>query len=156
MAAKFPLDDTMQALLLMCTLPDNWENIVVTCNTSHEEENLSLQVVKTSLLNEETRRKDKGVLSQADANVTQHSDRGRNHMPGPSPKVSSHVFIVVSVDTPKRIIDTLRMTKVPQTMSNLEIFLRRKADVPLLQVKKISCSFVRRKMQILQVKSALG
>ena len=30
--AKFPLDDTMQALLLMCTLPDNWENIVVTCN----------------------------------------------------------------------------------------------------------------------------
>ena len=62
-ATKFPHDDAMQAILLMCTLPDSWENLVVTLNTSCQEENLSLQVVRTSILNEELRRKDKGVLS---------------------------------------------------------------------------------------------
>ena len=61
--AKFPLDDAMHALLLLCTLPDSWENLVVSLSTSCQEENLSLQVVKTSILNEETRRKDKDVQS---------------------------------------------------------------------------------------------
>ena len=62
-ATKFPLDDAMQAILLMCTLSDNWKNLVVTLDTSCQEENLSLQVVKTNILNEESKRKDKGVLS---------------------------------------------------------------------------------------------
>ena len=61
--AKFPLDDTFQALLLLYTLLDNCKNLVVSLNTSCQEENLSLQVVKTSILNKETRRKDKGVMS---------------------------------------------------------------------------------------------
>ena len=59
-AAKFPFDDAMQAILLMCTLSDSWKNLVVTLSTSCQEENLSIQVVKTSILNEEARRKDKG------------------------------------------------------------------------------------------------
>ena len=29
-ATKFPLDDAMQAILLLCTLSDNWENLAVT------------------------------------------------------------------------------------------------------------------------------
>ena len=48
-AAKFPLDNDIQALLL-CTLLDSWENLVVTLNTLCQEENLSLQVVMTSIL----------------------------------------------------------------------------------------------------------
>ena len=31
---KFPLDDAMQAIMLMCTLPESWENLVVTLSTS--------------------------------------------------------------------------------------------------------------------------
>ena len=62
-AIKFPLDDAMQAILFMCTLSDSWENLVVTLNTSCQEENLSIQVVKTSILNEDSRRNDKQVLS---------------------------------------------------------------------------------------------
>ena len=82
-ATKFPLDDAMQAILLMCTLPDSWENLVVTLNTSCQEENLSLQAVKTSILNEEARRKDKGVLVQSESNLTQHIGRGRNRQRSP-------------------------------------------------------------------------
>ena len=81
--AKFPLDDAMQAILLMCTLPDNLENLVVILNTSCQEENLSIQVVKTSILNEESKRKDKGVLSQRESNVAQHTDTGRNRQRSP-------------------------------------------------------------------------
>ena len=80
---KFPLDDAKQAILLICTLPDSWENLVVTLNTSCQEENLSIQVVKTSILNEESRRKDKGVLSQRESNVAQHTDTGRNRQRSP-------------------------------------------------------------------------
>ena len=65
-------------MLLQCTLPDNWENLVVSLSTSCKEENMSLQVVKTSILNEEIRRKDKSVLSQSEANVTQNFGRGRS------------------------------------------------------------------------------
>ena len=50
----------------------------MTLSALYQEENLSLQAVKTSILKEETRRKYKGVLSQTNANVTQHSDRGTN------------------------------------------------------------------------------
>ena len=82
-ATKFPLDDAMPTILLMCTLLDNWENLVVTLNTSCQEQNVSIQVVKTSILNEESRRKDKDVLSQSESNVAQHTDRGRNRQRSP-------------------------------------------------------------------------
>ena len=81
-ATKFPLD-AMQSILLMCTLPDNFENLVVTLSTLCQEENLSLQVVKASILNEESRRKDKGALSQSESNVAQHTGRGRNRQRSP-------------------------------------------------------------------------
>ena len=83
-AIKFPLDDAMQAIMLMCTLPESWENLVVTLSTSCQDENLSLQTVKTSILNEEARRKDresntdqKALLTQGDTN----RGRGRNRSP---------------------------------------------------------------------------
>ena len=89
-ATKFPLDDAMQAILLLCTQPDNWENLVVTLSTSCQEENLSPQVVKTSILNEETRRKDKSVLVQLESNLTQHTNRGRNRHRSPPSREKSH------------------------------------------------------------------
>ena len=41
-------------------------------SASCKEDNLCLQVVKTSILNEETRRKDKSALSELEVNVTQN------------------------------------------------------------------------------------
>ena len=49
-----------------------------TLSTLYQEENLSVQVVKTSILNEEIRRKDKGVMFKSEANVLQHLGRLRN------------------------------------------------------------------------------
>ena len=46
-------------------------------NDSCKEENTSLQVVKTSILNEETRRKDKSALSESEANLAQNLCKGR-------------------------------------------------------------------------------
>ena len=78
-ATKFPLDDAMQAILLMCTVPDSSKNLVVTLSTSCQEENLSIQVVKTSILNEESRRKDKSVISVRVKCDSTYPDRGRNN-----------------------------------------------------------------------------
>ena len=89
-AAKFLLDDAMQALLLLCTLLDSWENLVVSLSTSSQAENLSLPVVKTSILNEETRRKDKGVLPQLEANVVHQFGRGRSKQRSPQMRDKSH------------------------------------------------------------------
>ena len=38
-AAKFPVDDTIQAMLLLCTLPDSCEDLVVSLSASCQEEN---------------------------------------------------------------------------------------------------------------------
>ena len=64
-SAKFPLEDAMQATLLLCTLPDSWENLIVTLSTSCKEDNLSFQVVKTSILNEETKERSLGIQPYA-------------------------------------------------------------------------------------------
>ena len=81
---------------------------MVTLSTSCQEEDLSLQVVKTSILNEEARMKDKGVLSHSDANVSQHLDKGRNRQRSPPRREKSHargklnVIIVESLDISRR------------------------------------------------------
>ena len=89
-STKFPLDDVMQALLLLRTLPDSWENLVVSLSASCQEENLPLQVVKTNILKEETRKKDKSALSQLKANVAQNLGRGRRKHRSPRNRDKSH------------------------------------------------------------------
>ena len=87
-AIKFPLDDAMQAIMLMCTLPESWENLVVTLSTSCKEENLSLLTVKTSILNEEARRRDKEPASDSKALLTE-SERGRQRNRSPQRREKS-------------------------------------------------------------------
>ena len=77
-STNFPFDDALQALLLLSSLTNNCENLVVSLSASCQEENLSLQVVKTSMLNKETRRKDKSALSESEVNVAQNLGRGRS------------------------------------------------------------------------------
>ncbi len=73
------LDDELQALLLLSSLPDSWETLVVSLSNSTPNGVLQLAMVKDSLFNEETRRKDM-AKDDAQALVTENKGRskGRN------------------------------------------------------------------------------
>ena len=62
-AMKMNVDDEMQASLLLSSLHDSWETMVVTDSNSTSNEILTMESVKDSLLNGEARRKEKGKSS---------------------------------------------------------------------------------------------
>ena len=53
-----PLGDEMQALLLLSSLPDSWETLVVSLSNSALDGKLIMSMVKDVLFNEEAKRKD--------------------------------------------------------------------------------------------------
>jgi hypothetical protein len=73
------VDDELQPLLLLSSLPDSWETLVVSLSNSASNGVLQLVMVKDSLFNEETRRKDMGKDDAQDL-VTENRGRskGRN------------------------------------------------------------------------------
>ena len=74
---KLVIDDELQALLLLSSLPDSWETFVVSLSNSTPNGVLQLAMVKDSLLNEETRRKDMGK-DIAHALVTEKKGRSKS------------------------------------------------------------------------------
>uniref|UniRef100_A0A2N9HS63 Reverse transcriptase Ty1/copia-type domain-containing protein n=1 Tax=Fagus sylvatica TaxID=28930 RepID=A0A2N9HS63_FAGSY len=73
------VDDELQALLLLSSLLDSWETLVVSLSNFAPNGVLQLAIVNNSLFNEETRRKDMGK-DDAQALVTENRGRskGRN------------------------------------------------------------------------------
>ncbi|VFQ76229.1 unnamed protein product [Cuscuta campestris] len=65
---KMKLEDELQALLLLSSLPDSWDTLVVSLSNSAPDGKMTMEMVKASLLNEEARRKESGYPSQAEAN----------------------------------------------------------------------------------------
>ncbi|KAG8383556.1 hypothetical protein BUALT_Bualt04G0025900 [Buddleja alternifolia] len=66
------------------SLPDSWDTLVVSVSNSAPNGDLTLQVVKDCLLNEESRRKEQAFSTEQNALVTEDSDRrGRNKNRGP-------------------------------------------------------------------------
>lgn len=58
---KMTLDDELQILLLLSSLSNSWENLVVSFSNYVLSSVLSLYVIKDSLHNEDTKRKDMGI-----------------------------------------------------------------------------------------------
>ena len=54
---KLIIDDELQVLLHLSSLPDSWETLVVSLSNSAPNGVLQLAMVRDSLFNEETRRK---------------------------------------------------------------------------------------------------
>ena len=77
-AMKMNIDDEMQASLLLSSLPDSWETLVVTISNSTPNGILTMESVKDSLLNEEARRKEKGESS---SRVLVHEKQERQEKP---------------------------------------------------------------------------
>ena len=77
-----PLANEVLALVLLGSLPDNWETLVVILGTARPEgKRLSLARVKSSLL-DEARRRDKDTSSDSKVLLTK-SERGRQRNPSP-------------------------------------------------------------------------
>jgi len=99
---KLVIDDELQVLLLLSSLPDSWETLVVSLSNFALNGVLQLAMVKDSLLNEENRRKDMGK-DIAQALVTENRGKVRlevlkgkvNLEVGQSQKENSSVFTVI-------------------------------------------------------------
>ena len=77
-AMKMPLEDELKALLLLSSLPDSWETLVVSLSTLALRGKLTMEMVKKSLLSEEARRKEKGESSSEVLVSEKHERRGRS------------------------------------------------------------------------------
>lgn len=79
-SAKITFEDEILALLLMGTLPDSFETLVITLSNSAPGGKISLESVKEALMNEEVRRKEKYIASSSSgAYVSQNRGRSKNH-----------------------------------------------------------------------------
>ena len=66
---KLELDDEVQALLLLSSLPDSWETLVVSLSNSAPNGVITINMVKNSMFNEEARRKELGISSNIETLV---------------------------------------------------------------------------------------
>ena len=82
---EVPLVEEVLALLLLGSLLDSWETLVVRLgNVGPQGKHLTLEQMKSSLLNEEAHRKDKESISDSKALVTKgdmNRGRSRNRSP---------------------------------------------------------------------------
>ncbi|KAL6208144.1 hypothetical protein ACLB2K_019095 [Fragaria x ananassa] len=83
------IDDELQALLLLGSLPDNWETFVITVSNSAPDGKMTMENVKSNLLNEETRRK---ASSSDNSQVFVAENRGRSKSRGPKGHGKSRVL----------------------------------------------------------------
>ena len=73
------LEDELQALLLLSSLPKSWDILFVSLSNSAPDGKLTMDGVKASLLNEETKRKEIGSSNHSEAHyVAQESNRWRS------------------------------------------------------------------------------
>jgi len=75
---KINLEYEVQALLLLSSMPDSWNTLVVSVSNSALDEKLTLEMVKNSMLNEEARKREKGEASSSDAYVAESHGRNEN------------------------------------------------------------------------------
>ena len=79
---EMKIEDELQALLLLSSLPESWDTLVVTLSNSAPEGKLTMDTVADSLLNEEARRKERGDSTYHEANIVEN--RGRSETRGRS------------------------------------------------------------------------
>ncbi|BBH02603.1 hypothetical protein Prudu_013229 [Prunus dulcis] len=66
------LDDGLQALVLLNSLPNSWDTLVVSLSNSAPQGVLTLNIVKDSMFNEEAMRKEQGVIVESEALISEY------------------------------------------------------------------------------------
>ena len=125
-----PLANEVLTLLLLGSLPDSWETLVVTLGTATQQKELTLDTLKSSLLHQEAWRKECESNNEHEALVIENNpNRGRRHTlgvhkiteimlrggqnleVGKTSRKISHVVIVVVQITTKETVGRRRGTK---------------------------------------------
>jgi hypothetical protein len=74
---KMNLDEELQALMLLSSLPNSWETLVVSLSNSTPDGKMTMEQVTNSMFNEETRRQ-AAEADSAQALVTENRGRSKN------------------------------------------------------------------------------
>lgn len=82
------IDDELQALLLLSSLPESWDTLVVTLSNSAPEGKLTMDTVSDNILGEEARRMERDESIHPEANVVDNP--GRNETRGRSKSRNPH------------------------------------------------------------------
>ncbi|KAK8695954.1 hypothetical protein V6N13_001096 [Hibiscus sabdariffa] len=69
---EMKIDDELQASLLLSSLPESWDTLVVTLSNSAPYGKLTTDTVSDSLMNEEARRKEQDLPRQLESNVVEN------------------------------------------------------------------------------------
>ncbi|KAK8705155.1 hypothetical protein V6N13_048763 [Hibiscus sabdariffa] len=88
--------DELQALLLLSFLPESWDILVVTLSNSTPIGKLITDTVSDSLMNEEARRKERGLPSQSKANLMEN--RGKSIEEGVRPEEEARLEVMISLE----------------------------------------------------------
>ena len=78
---KLELDDEVQALLLLSSLPNSWETLVVSLSNSAPNGVINVNMVKDNMFNEEVRRKELGISSNTESLVIERWRRSKSKKP---------------------------------------------------------------------------
>ena len=78
---KLELDDEVQTVLLLSSLPDSWETLVVSLSDSTPNGVITINMVKDNMFNEKARRKELGISSSTEALVIEKQRKSKSRKP---------------------------------------------------------------------------
>ena len=78
---KLELDDEVHALLLLSSLPDSWETLVVSLSNSTPNGVITVNMVENSMFNEEVRRKELCISYNTETLVTERRGISKSKKP---------------------------------------------------------------------------
>ena len=78
---KLELNDEVQTLLLLSSLPDSWETLVVFLSNSTQNGVITINMVKNNMFNDEARRKELGISYNIEALVIERRVRSKSRKP---------------------------------------------------------------------------
>jgi len=80
--ADMKIDDELQTLLLLSSLPESWDTLVVTLSNSTPYGKLVMDSVTDSLLSEESRRRERVFYNQFEENIVDNRGMSKNRERG--------------------------------------------------------------------------